>query len=186
MLVLALSPCVVSTASAEGPSEPSEPMSLEVQSQLTRDAAAAVLAYQTMETQDPSLGAPAPAPYEQQTERKFRPNRPLMTTSAAAFLASYVPTIITAAANKSQTSNNLYIPIAGPWMEIAREPTSGANKALLSLSGIFQSLGTIGMISSFFVPETRTRKWYLMGNRRFHFAPTAGRGTYGMSAQGRF
>jgi hypothetical protein len=139
-----------------------------------------------METQDSTLGAPAPAPYQERTERRFRPNRPLMITSAAMFLGAYVPTIITAAANQSQTSNNLYIPIAGPWMEIAREPTSGANKALLSLSGIFQGLGTIGMISSFFVPETKTHKWYLMGNGRFQLSPTAARGSYGLSANGRF
>jgi hypothetical protein len=115
-----------------------------------------------------------------------RPNRPLLTTSALTFTAAYLPTLITAAVNDDDSSDNLFIPLAGPWMEIARNDTSGGNKALLVFSGIFQDLGALGMISSFFVPETKTERWYLMGNKRFSAAPVATRDTYGLTARGTF
>jgi hypothetical protein len=144
-----------------------------------------VLAYQTVT--DPDARYSMGGTTAQQTEtRRFRPNRPLMLTSAVTFAASYLPAVITAAVDDDTTSDNLFIPIAGPWMEFARDEPSPGNKALLSLSGIFQSLGALGLVSSFFIPERRTANWHLMGHRRFNVAPTASTYQLGLAASGRF
>ncbi len=113
------------------------------------------------------------------------PNRPLLITSTLMLTASYVPAVFFAAYN-DDTTNNLYIPVAGPWMELAQEPASGGSKALLAISGVFQDLGALGLLTSLFVPERRTSKWYLIGNKKLSAAPAIDRYTYGISARGHF
>jgi len=120
------------------------------------------------------------------SETKRWPNRPLMISSAFMFTAAYVPAVIATAANHHDTTDNVYIPVAGPWMELAREPASSGNKALLALSGVFQDLGALGMLLSVFVPERKTSSWYLIGNKRLSAAPAAGPNSYGLSARGQF
>ena len=123
---------------------------------------------------------------EGRSETRRWPNRPLMVTSTLMFTAAYVPAVITAAINEDDTTDNLYIPVAGPWLEFAREPASKGNKALLAVSGVFQDLGALGMLTSLLVPERTTSRWYLIGNQRFSAAPVADRFTYGVSARGQF
>jgi hypothetical protein len=119
------------------------------------------------------------------TEKRRLPNRPLLLTSSLVFGAGYVPTFITAMANSKNTTGNLYIPVVGPWIEIGKD-TSPGNRALLVFSGLLQGAGAIGILSSFFVPESRTKKMPLVGRQRFSVTPVAGRGVYSLSAQGRF
>lgn len=121
------------------------------------------------------------------TVRTTRPNRPLLGASSVLFVGSYLPTIIYQAAD--DRNDNLYIPIAGPWMDIADKSQDTASKTLLAMSGVAQGLGALGIVSSFFVPERRTRRWHLLGGRTrqaFTVAPTMARGTYGLGAMGRF
>jgi hypothetical protein len=121
------------------------------------------------------------------TVRTTRPNRPLLGASSALFVASYLPTIIYQAVD--DRNDNLYIPIAGPWMDIADKHQDTASKTLFAMSGVAQGLGALGIVSSFFVPERRTRRWHLLGGRTrqaFSVAPTMARGTYGLGAMGRF
>jgi len=157
-----------STSSVAG-SEVTAPTALSAQS-------ATVIAQ--IESTEPTTGT--------YTEQRRWPNRPLMLTSATMFVLSYVPTVIATAANSANTTNDLYIPIAGPWMEMARDDNTAGNKALLALSGIFQGLGALGLVTSFFVPESKTKNWYLMGQRHFSMHPMAARDQYGLAARGSF
>lgn len=122
------------------------------------------------------------------TRRSRRPNVPLLSTSSLLFLGSYLPTIIYQGAK--DRNDNLYIPIAGPWMDLAQGSHSTAEKTLLSLSGVVQGLGALGIVSSFFIPERKTKNWYLIGSsgrgRGVSIAPHAARGSYGLGASGRF
>jgi hypothetical protein len=122
------------------------------------------------------------------TTRTRRPNLPLLGTSSLLFLGGYIPTI--AYQGAKDRDNDLYIPIAGPWMDMAEGSNSTKEKTLLSLSGVAQGLGALGLVSSFFVPERRTRNWSLVGGsgKRASFAlePRMGRGHYGVGAMGRF
>jgi len=142
----------------------------------------------TTETPAFTISDPNEPVIDARTTRTTRPNRPLLATSSVLFLAAYVPTVITQAAK--DRNNNLYIPIAGPWMDLADHHQSTAEKTLLSLSGVLQGLGALGVVSSFFVPEKRTRNWYLIGGgaRRasFSVSPQVGRAMYGVGANGRF
>jgi hypothetical protein len=184
-LLLSLSLCGIAL-SAKAQEAPPRPVQLEDSAPLTsRDDLSSILAYQSVTDPDASYEPGGLTTRHAERTRSW-PNRPLMLTSGTVFVLSYIPAVLTAAVDKQTTSNNLYIPIAGPWMEIARDSPSGGNKALLSLSGIFQSLGTIGLVSSFFIPERRTKNWYLMGNRLFKITPTASRAGYGLSASGQF
>jgi hypothetical protein len=145
---------------------------------------------QTTETPAFTISDPNEPVIDAKTTRTRRPNVPLLATSSLLFLGSYIPTI--AYQGAKDRDNNLYIPIAGPWMDLADGHNSTAEKTLLSLSGVAQGLGALGFVSSFFVPERRTRNWHLLGvrhdGRRASFAvePRMARGSYGVGAMGRF
>jgi hypothetical protein len=141
----------------------------------------------TTETPAFTISDPNEPVIDARTTRTRRPNVPLLTTGTSLFLLAYLPTVITQAAK--DRNDNLYIPIAGPWMDLADNQQSTAEKTLLSLSGVLQGLGALGVVSSFFVPERRTRNWYLIGGgtrRAFSVSPQVGRAMYGVGAQGRF
>lgn len=123
---------------------------------------------------------------EGRSETRRWPNRPLMLTSTLVFTAAYVPVVLVRAFSKEDSTDNLYIPVAGPWLELAREPVNAANTAALAISGVFQGLGALGMVTSLMVPERRTSRWYLLGNKRVALAPVASPFAYGVSAAGRF
>lgn len=143
---------------------------------------------ETVPAYEPTLYelTPPGAGAEQRSETRSWPNRPLLLTSTLMFTAAYVPAVLTARFSQDDTTDNLYIPVAGPWLELSRESATSGNKAALAISGVFQGLGALGMVTSLLVPERRTSRWYLIGNKRFAVAPVASRLAYGVSASGRF
>lgn len=118
-------------------------------------------------------------------QREHRVNRPLMLTSSVLFATGYVPALITTLANSKGTSGWLGVPVVGPWIDWGPH-TSAGNKALLFGSGLLQAVGVAGFITSFFVPESKTKKVPMMGKRIFNVSPVASRGTYGLAASGNF
>ncbi len=112
-------------------------------------------------------------------------DRPLMLTSSVLLATGYVPALITALANSKQTSGWLGVPVVGPWIDWGPNTSTG-NKFLLFGSGLLQAAGLAGIVTSFFVPESKTKKMPMMGKRIFKVAPVAGRGTYMLSATGVF
>lgn len=118
-------------------------------------------------------------------DRGSRVNRPLMLTSSVLFATGYVPALVTTLANSKGTSGWLGVPVVGPWVDWGPH-TSPGNKALLFGSGLLQAAGLVGIVTSFFVPERKTKKVPLMGNRMFNVSPVASQGTYALSASGTF
>lgn len=118
-------------------------------------------------------------------ERGSRVNRPLMLTSSVLFATGYVPALVTTLANSKGTSGWLGVPVVGPWIDWGPH-TSPGNKVLLFGSGLLQAAGLAGIVTSFFVPESKTKKVPMMGKRMFNVAPVAGAGTYLLSASGTF
>jgi hypothetical protein len=92
-----------------------------------------------------------------------RPNRPLLITGAGIFAATYGASVIAGAASDTQGDKNLYIPVVGPWIDMAeRECGIGdcgsredVNQALLIGSGVLQSVGVGLAVASLFIPEKR-------------------------------
>jgi len=141
----------------------------------------------TTTTTSPNLQLTSPSehPYVDKEERKSWPNRSMLSTGATVLTLSYIPAVIAAAAAKD-TSNDLYIPVAGPWLEIANQPNNNTNTALLAIDGVFQGLGALTMLGGLLIPERNTENWYLIGNNRFNVLPAGGRASLGLRAAGRF
>jgi hypothetical protein len=122
-------------------------------------------------------------------------NRPLLVTGLVLFAGTFGTSVGVAAENNRPSDNpNLYIPVVGPWMDLAQRDCSVAhpcggepgNKALLILDGVGQGLGVVAILTSFFVPEKKSRHWFFVGSDTVHVTPAALLTGYGMAAVGRF
>lgn len=115
---------------------------------------------------------------------KRLPNRPLLATGSVLFVGSYIPAVIGAAVSDRRGDEKMYIPVAGPWLALARgESESAGYKTLMVLDGAVQGLGALALVSSMFIPERKTKNWYLIGSNRKFQLTTHG---MGMGAVGRF
>jgi hypothetical protein len=99
------------------------------------------------------------------------PNGLLLHSGLFAFGVPYLASVVVASTSDRSEDKNLYIPVAGPWIDFANrgscnsttgdnrinEPCAGetAYKVLLVADGIFQTIGAIEIISAFAFP-TRT------------------------------
>jgi hypothetical protein len=170
---------LVLAATLPARAEPERPDARKAASTAGTDSAEAAPAEPTALT---TRTVALPADVAEMTERV---NRPLALTSSVLFATGYAPAVITAMANSKETSGWLAVPVVGPWVEWGPN-TSPGNKILLFGSGLLQAAGVAGLVTSFFVPESKTDKIPMMGKRRFHVAPVAGGGSYALSATGRF
>jgi hypothetical protein len=144
---------------------------------------------------------PASAPVVEQVSYK-PPNRWIILGGAIAFVGSYVPSIIVAAANNNPHDNKLYIPIVGPWLDLSERPpcggvgqlscvTANGYAALLIVDGVFQAVGAGAIVVGLLVPERRTHKVIAKAEPdlrpEVHVLPAhVGPGAYGVAAFGRF
>jgi len=97
--------------------------------------------------------------------RAVRPNRALLLSGTAILVAAYAPSAIVAATSDRGGDEWLYVPLVGPWADLsARAPCapSGGNcndedlyELLIVTAGIAQTVGVVGILSSFVVPEYR-------------------------------
>jgi hypothetical protein len=124
------------------------------------------------------------------------PNSALLGSGLFAFGVPYVASVIVASTSNTSADKNLYIPVAGPWMDFAnRGPCGGftqpscdtetVNKVLLAADGIFQGIGALEIVGAFLTPETRTVS--VASTPRVVVGPSSvGRSGYGLAAAGRF
>jgi hypothetical protein len=142
--------------------------------------------------------APAPLPRPPESggsESTTYVNRPLLVTGLVLFGGTYAASAgVAAESARPSDKPNLYYPIVGPWLDLAQRnctatsPCSGeaGNKALLVLDGVGQGVGVIGIITSFFVPEKKSRHWFFIGNEKLHATPSTIGSGYGATASGTF
>jgi hypothetical protein len=155
----------------------------------------------TAVTPEPAAPAATAAPATTEQTTYYRPpNRAVLAGGILAFLGSYGPAVAVAAANHNSYDNNLYIPIAGPWLDLRSRPGCGGpgeanctskedgSKALLVVSGVFQALGVLTVALGLVVPE----KHHITVQARAD-KPTVrvlpaqvGRDGYGLAASGTF
>lgn len=129
------------------------------------------------------------------TESTTFVNRPLLVTGLLFFGGTYAASAgVAAESNRAADHSNLYYPLAGPWMDLAQRDCTaihpcineGGNRTLLVLDGVTQGVGALAVLTSFFVPEKKSRHWFIIGGDKVHASPaTVGTG-YGMAAVGRF
>lgn len=141
--------------------------------------------------------APAPAygPRDTVIEEKTVPNGELIASGAIMLGATYGASVIVAATSDHQGDNHLYVPIAGPWIDLAdrggcdatRDECDGetVNKVLLVADGIFQGVGALQIVGGFLFPKKQVVA-EAANKPGVRVAPMLGGGRLGVGAAGRF
>ncbi|CAN5697942.1 hypothetical protein BH11MYX4_BH11MYX4_57370 [soil metagenome] len=117
------------------------------------------------------------------------PNKAVLITGAALFVGTYATTAAITAGVNTKEDHDLYLPIVGPWINIANRscdgdcsPTHNRNTVLIAGSGILQGVGAGMIITSFFLREKVPTATIAAGPMKITVVPTAG----GMGAVGTF
>jgi hypothetical protein len=125
------------------------------------------------------------------------PNRQLLHSGMFALGLPYVASVIVAATSDRSEDKNLYIPVAGPWIDLGNRSGCGqvgqascntetAYKVLLIGNGILQGVGALEIVGSFLFPETHTLAVAKAEPRVFVTPYYVGTGSYGVSALAQF
>jgi hypothetical protein len=122
------------------------------------------------------------------------PNRALLWGGVVTLGVPYTASVIVAAESSRSGDKSLYIPIAGPWVDLVQRSgcpvalttcnSETLNKVLLVGDGIFQAVGTIAILSSFFVRHHRARG--TASAPELHLAPMSIRAGSGLAVLGTF
>ena len=123
--------------------------------------------------------------------QKHAPNKAMLITGSSLLVSTYVTTAALAGYNGGIGDKDLYIPIVGPWINIAdRTPSTRNNNTrdtlLIAGSGVLQGVGALMAVASFFVPEKVPAARISAGNVKMEIMPTAAAGSGGLGAVGTF
>lgn len=142
--------------------------------------------------------APAqPVTVEKTTSEATGPSMPMVGAGIGIFALSYLPVVIVGAASGLDADHNLFVPLAGPWIDFAQRPDCPAgtscnventNRVLLAVDGVFQAIGALTIVGGFLntAHETKTVRSARLGPT-LHLAPSqVGAKGYGMVALGTF
>jgi hypothetical protein len=89
------------------------------------------------------------------------PNRSLLSGGLFTFGIPYAASAIVAVESPNSADRHLFIPVAGPWLDLANRPsctecgTETVNKVLLVGNGILQGLGALQIVGALMFPEER-------------------------------
>ncbi len=121
---------------------------------------------ETAPAPEPTAWPSSPPAVTEQTSY-VPPNRLIVGGGIIAFVGSYVPSVIVAGTSSNSYDKRLYIPLAGPWLNLSQRPGCASNEfncatesafaGLLIVDGVVQALGVLGTALGFMVPERRTR-----------------------------
>ena len=142
-----------------------------------------------------ALGALPAKAQSRETVTTSGPNRDLLRSGIFTLGVPYAASIVVAATSDRAEDKNLYIPVAGPWIDFANRGSCGragepscdletAYKVLLVGNGILQGVGALQILASLVYPETRTVT--VKSERRVFVTPYYVGSGYGLSASGSF
>jgi hypothetical protein len=126
------------------------------------------------------------------------PNRAMLHSGVIAFGVPYVASVIVAATSNHPGDHNLYVPVAGPWIDLSERHcpqgdrcSDGLNKGLLVVNGVFQAIGALDIVGAFLFPQTITsraasREQTSPATAKVYVAPSGVGTGYGLSAVGLF
>jgi hypothetical protein len=139
----------------------------------------------------------APSTAVDTTTYSTGPNMELVGSGIGTFALSYLPAVVVGATSALDADRMLFVPLAGPWMDLTQRPrcgpivscnTEGTAKVLLVTDGVFQAIGAISIVGGFLTTtrETRTvRAADMRPTLQISPASVGGRG-YGVMALGSF
>ena len=121
------------------------------------------------------------------------PDPRVLTGGLVLFGITYGPSVVVAARSDVESDRFLYVPVAGPWIDLVRRPDcdtneehcskGGATAFTLIGDGILQTAAAALVVRSFTSPQ---KTWLIRGDRaRATLAPTLGRAP-GIAAIGEF
>lgn len=160
----------------------------------------AVSLWQTSSSADVVATMPAPPAMTETTTTTYAgPNRGLVFGGLFMLGAPYIASVIVASESDHPGDNKLYIPVAGPWLDLGqRGDCSSAtmncsnepmNKAFLIGDGIFQGVGALSLVVGLMVPERHVVHRVVRSadaKPSVRFAPVTYRGGSGLAAFGSF
>ena len=127
------------------------------------------------------------------TEEREEPDASLLSSGAFLLGTTYAASAIVAATSQREADHKLYVPVAGPWMDLMkRERCAGrtacasetANRVLLVADGVLQGIGALQVLGAFAFPRKFTEVVPRAGH--VHVTPTAMAGGAGITAYGAF
>jgi hypothetical protein len=148
--------------------------------------------------------APAPvvatpvvaAPARETREDYAGPNRRLIGAGLITFALSYIPSVVVAAGSDVSADHHLYVPLAGPWLDLGDRPGCGAGeigcdtettyKVLLVVDGVFQGIGALTTVAGFLSPEHHELLTADSEKPTLHLAPARLGSGYGLATFGSF
>jgi hypothetical protein len=124
----------------------------------------AVATWAAVSSAESAIVPPVVPPLVAEQTRYQWPNNALLGRGLFVLLASYAPSVIVAVVNDNSYDKHLYIPVLGPWLDLADRPGCGgsgqtscgtetAYKALLIVVGAFQGLGALATVTGLALPE---------------------------------
>jgi hypothetical protein len=148
---------------------------------------------------DPSKNAPVirasmpgmATPHDVITYEESMPNGALIGSGLTMFGVSYIPSMIVAASSNQPGDTSLFVPIVGPWMDLAQRDSGcpygrcerdTGNKVMLVMNGVFQGLGALQIVGGFLFPTTRT----VTQVASVHVVPSVSATQVGLTAVGAF
>jgi hypothetical protein len=142
--------------------------------------------------------ASRPAWAEERVVRYYQteeyPNSYMLGSGLAVFGISYGAAAIVGSSSPRTQDQTLLVPLIGPWLNLTNRPTCGTSaacndentaKVLLVVGGVFQGLGALTFVASFFNPEERRVRRVVRTGVTIVPAPM-GVGGSGVMAVGRF
>lgn len=148
--------------------------------------------------QDAEHVSTEPPPRRLVVTQETNPSAELIGSGLLMFGLSYGGSILAAVASDEHADRALFVPIAGPWLDLAdrgscppRSSCRGetAAKALLAADGVVQTMGALGILAAFLFPETRTVTRVAKAEasaRRVTVLPSFSPSSVGLSARGAF
>jgi hypothetical protein len=161
-------------------------------------AALAIVTWALVSRAESAGTQPVVSPPVTQQISYTRPNSPLLEKGLFAFSASYFTSVIVAVVNDNSYDQRLYVPILGPWLDLADRPgcggigqsscgTEAAYKVLLIVAGSLQGLGAVATVVGLAVPARVITTTPATGRLTLRLLPAlVGREGYGMQALGTF
>ncbi len=142
----------------------------------------------------------ATAAHSEETVEYEGPDRGLFLSGFFMFGVPYIASVGVAAGSSHPGDERLYVPFAGPWLDLNSRPqcrtnsiecdTETTNRVLLVGDGILQGLGALQILGSFIFPETRMVSASVPATAltpKMQISPAkVGPGAYGLSAVGVF
>jgi len=146
----------------------------------------------------PVVVEPPPPVVQQTTTTNY--GTPLLVSGLVTFGISYGAAVVVAATSDRDADQKLFIPIAGPWIDLADRgdcdvgtscsDNESTNKVLLVVDGVFQGAGALATVVGVLQPwgsESTSTTTTTASKTGIHVAPASlGRATPGIVAFGRF